>query len=1308
MKNVIRGGGSNASRRSERTRIVALAATFLLLLAGVLVSAPGLLTANATGSAHVDNGHDDGDDASSTSDDENQNEHEDEGDDHHGHHEDECENQDEHEDDDDDATSTSIEDDDEDDDDASSTSVEDDDENDDDDASSTSVEDDDENDDDDASSTSVDDEDNNKSALVAESNKNDADDDDNASSTSVEDDDENDDDASSTSVEDDDENDDDDASSTSVEDDDDDDDATSTTIDDDDDDDDDDATSTTIEDDDDDEACDATVTLFKTPKNEHGGDLEAADFQLLIDGQPQDQNVAITVTPDVAHEIGEIDQPGYELLAVLCYDDESNEQLDGGETITLAPGQHVTCEVINEDIAPTVMVHKEVVTDNGGMAQPQDFQMILNDDPIAQDAIYELVANEPSVVSEDDSVPGYAPTSVVCESDIADSPNNKTVTDTGAIDITPMLGENIYCVITNDDVAPGLTVVKELDNGDGGNEEVTDFPLQVNGDTVASGELIAYEAEVDLAITETQQPGWVAKNIHCESSDPFSTNNLDIDNPDDSTTLATISLQAGESVVCTITNDDIAPTVAVHKVVATGDKPASEFQMTLDGAPVEQDVASPTFANTPIEVSELDEPDYELVSVVCTNDADDSPLVHPLVLDEGQNATCTVTNALKTATITVVKDVQHPFGGTLESADFQLKIDDLNATQGTPHAVSAGAHTVSELQRPGYEQTSIVCTDTATDEPVGQGGAVTLDAGQDVSCVVTNTDIAPTLTVVKSVINNDNGNAEPLDFDLLIDDLGVTQGDPNELQVGTHTISEVDVAGYRMVSITCLDNDSQEPVVYNDGVTLALAENVTCTVTNDDDPIDLSITKSDDGLVKVAGGPSFDYTITVDNLGPRDAAADEAVTVTDQLPVGFAFVLPLPAGCSAVGQTLTCTIAPADLQVADAPVVLTVHVRALPDAPSGTYTNMAYVNTPEDPACIGAGCVPVCDPVSNNVACEDTDITRQASITVDKVDNVDGPIQPGQVYSYFITVANAGPSTFLANLTLTDDLPAELQLQSVSAGALWTCNAVDPVVCNYTANLQPGTTTAPITIVVRLDPNFLGNNVLNEATAIAVVDPPPVTEQAASIHAQTTSSDPGTVVTATDDENTPVVRNADLVIDKTVSQATAAVGDQFNWLLDITNNGPNAATDIVISDSIPAQFEVIAAFPPAGVTCTNTTSDVSCTAPSLFVGASLHVIIQVRVIGGVPAGTYTNTATVSASSTDPNPANNTDSAAIDVSGSESSPPTPPDTGAGAPTPELPRTGGSSPAGPLTLAALLVAGGICSLVIGRRRRAASTQ
>ena len=94
------------------------------------------------------------------------------------------------------------------------------------------------------------------------------------------------------------------------------------------------------------------------------------------------------------------------------------------------------------------------------------------------------------------------------------------------------------------------------------------------------------------------------------------------------------------------------------------------------------------------------------------------------------------------------------------------------------------------------------------------------------------------------------------------------------------------------------------------------------------------------------------------------------------------------------------------------------------------------------------------------------------------------------------------------------------------------------------------------------------------------------------------------VVRRTDDETTHDRAQRRLSIDKSVSQTTATAGDQFNWILDITNHGPDLATNLVVSDTVPAAFEVIGTFPRAGLSCTNTGNSVQCTAASLANGAT--------------------------------------------------------------------------------------------------------
>ena len=217
-----------------------------------------------------------------------------------------------------------------------------------------------------------------------------------------------------------------------------------------------------------------------------------------------------------------------------------------------------------------------------------------------------------------------------------------------------------------------------------------------------------------------------------------------------------------------------------------------------------------------------------------------------------------------------------------------------------------------------------------------------------------------TLTLVKNLINDDGGNAILSQFVLsakagadpaIIDgpdpdaalDSGIGTGVPG----GDYTLAETTVTGYVASTWVCTGG----PVV-NGVVTVSDGSDVVCVITNDDKPVDLQLTKSDGGAVAVAGGPSFDYTLTIDNVGTRDADLGEPVVVTDELPAGLVYVS-FPSNCTAAGQRLTCSIDPADMQVADPAIVLTITVKLAADAPSGTYINKAFVTTADDPACQG-------------------------------------------------------------------------------------------------------------------------------------------------------------------------------------------------------------------------------------------------------------------------------------------------------------------------------------------------------------------
>ncbi|MEZ5298189.1 MAG: hypothetical protein R2697_18545 [Ilumatobacteraceae bacterium] len=287
-----------------------------------------------------------------------------------------------------------------------------------------------------------------------------------------------------------------------------------------------------------------------------------------------------------------------------------------------------------------------------------------------------------------------------------------------------------------------------------------------------------------------------------------------------------------------------------------------------------------------------------------------------------------------------------------------------------------------------------------------------------------------TLTLVKNVVNEPNGgNATVADFPLTAEGpvtltgISGTAAVSSAVPAGSYTLSEDQlVEGYLPSLFLCEGGTGT--------VTLVDGDNATCTITNVAQPVDLAITKNDDGVTAIAGGAPFDYTITVQNVGTRDADVGEPVTVVDELPLPLQWVS-FPDNCEQAGQTLTCDIDPTLMTVGADPVVITVTVRAPADAASGTYVNHVSVTTEDDPVCEPFGdCEPPpCEEAvnNNNVDCEPTPVDRQGAIQIVKTDNVaDGvSVLPGQQYEYTLQVTNIGVSTILPGLVVTDDLPAQ-------------------------------------------------------------------------------------------------------------------------------------------------------------------------------------------------------------------------------------------------------------------------------------------
>ena len=634
------------------------------------------------------------------------------------------------------------------------------------------------------------------------------------------------------------------------------------------------------------------LTVIKNVVNDDGGTSTAGDFLITVDDPGTDPpsfpgagSPGTTVTIDAgAYDVTEGPHAGY----AVTY--------SAGCSGTLERGDSATCTITNDDIAPVVTVIKNVVNDNGGTATAGDFQITV-DDPNA---------NPPSF-------PG------------AGSPGTTVTVDPGAYDVTEgthtgyavtyssgctgtlPIGGSATCTITNDDIAPGLTVIKTVINDNGGTADADDFQITVD-DPGNNPPSFPGAASPGTNVTVDAGAYDVTEGTHTGYAVTYSGG-------------CTGTLALAGSATCTITNDDIAPTLTVIKNVINdngGTQTASNFQITIDDPGTNP--ASFPGAGSPGTTVAVDAGAYNVTEGTHTGyDVTYSPgCSGTLALDS--TATCTITNNDIAPTLTVIKTVVNDNGGIQTAANFQITVDDPGTnpasfpgagSPGTTVTVDAGAYDVTEGTHTGYTVTySGGCTGT-----LALAGSAT--------CTITNNDIAPTLTVIKTVINDNGGTQTAANFQITVDDPGTNPASfPGAASPGT-TVT-VDAGAYNVTEGTHTGYD----VTYSSGCsgTLALDSSATCTVTNNDIAPTVTVIKNvinDNGGTQTASN----FQITIDDPGTNPAsfpgagspgttvAVDAgAYNVTEGAHDGY--TVTYSGGCTgtlALAGTATCTITNNDI-----------------------------------------------------------------------------------------------------------------------------------------------------------------------------------------------------------------------------------------------------------------------------------------------------------------------------------------------------------------------------------------------------------
>ncbi len=271
---------------------------------------------------------------------------------------------------------------------------------------------------------------------------------------------------------------------------------------------------------------------------------------------------------------------------------------------------------------------------------------------------------------------------------------------------------------------------------------------------------------------------------------------------------------------------------------------------------------------------------------------------------------------LAPAKLQLNKSVTNDNGGSAAIADWVLTANlgagstVLSGSDGVSSStLPAGDYLLSETGPAGYVLDSIVCSGATFD---AASSTLTLEPGQDASCVFNNNDdifVPPTstlLTLVKTIVNDNGGNAAVEDFDIAINGVEVVSGVSNTVAAGVPLlISELDLPSYAEGAWNCIDSTGLTPALPTAGLAtgttlnLTAGSNVVCSIENNDLGVDLSIVKTvSDKNPSI--GEIIVFNLEVANAGPDDATD---VVITDVLPAGFAYI----TGSAVGGDSLVDT-----------------------------------------------------------------------------------------------------------------------------------------------------------------------------------------------------------------------------------------------------------------------------------------------------------------------------------------------------------------------------------------------------------------
>ncbi|MEO8378394.1 MAG: C25 family cysteine peptidase [Acidobacteriota bacterium] len=381
----------------------------------------------------------------------------------------------------------------------------------------------------------------------------------------------------------------------------------------------------------------------------------------------------------------------------------------------------------------------------------------------------------------------------------------------------------------------------------------------------------------------------------------------------------------------------------------------------------------------------------------------------------------------------------------------------------------------------------------------------------------------------------------------------------------------------------------------------------------------------------VVQGSAFSFTQTVTNNGPATAVNP---TFTTQIPAGSTYTsMTTPSagwtcGAGVLANTITCTrSSPLALNES---AVFSLNLTATGAAGTNLSSTAYATTTTTEPN------------TQNNVATASTNIIAPGSADMAiTVTDFPDPVVAGESILYTQNVINNGVVPAL-NVVVTFPTPPNTTYTYIDEPVGWDCStyplpgtptpgSAGTITCTKASVAVGETASFPLTVSVAL------------GTASGTIIPYTGTVSTTttdSVPANNTSSVTTLVAAAT---------SADMAIVKTSSSNPIRTGANLVYSLQVTNNGPATATNVTVSDPLPANLTYVSNSTTKGTCAYNAgTRTVSCALGSMVNGQIAVISVRVTVDAAASGQTLTNTATVAATETDPVPSNNTSSSPVVV------------------------------------------------------------